>query len=130
MADQQWIDDMRAMLDFLESHPRTLRALYPSSNSLFYVFETHADEFRTTLKEFGGGTKSASFGYARVQRTFGSVALQLYTASLCEKVQVGTETVHKTVETAETEEVPVYEWRCPESFLAPATDSTPVQISQ
>ncbi len=43
---------------------------------------------------------------------------------VCERVQVGTETVTRPIMVeagTETVDVPVYVWKCPDSILAPAT---------
>lgn len=58
--------------------------------------------------------------YFRLQRRFGSVLLEAWTMrdAVCERVQVGTETIEKPDPEALaavpkiTEDVPVFEWRC------------------
>lgn len=67
-----------------------------------------------------GGVVKVQDHYFRLQRRFGSVLLEVWTTrdAVCERVQVGTETIETpdpealaAVPTV-TEERPVYEWRC------------------
>ena len=65
-------------------------------------------------KEFDGGT-------VKLRKHFGPLVYEIYAAGVCERVEVGTKTVtrEEPVETRTvTEEVPRFEYRCPDSLLA------------
>lgn len=104
---QQRINDMRAMLDWLEAHPE-VKAPYPISTAESWSIYCHDDKaaFMTAVAAFNGDHEppSESLGDIEVSRRFGSYTLNVRgeADAICEKVVVG----HETKE--------IVEWRLPE----------------
>lgn len=117
-----YLDGLRSVIAFLEANPD----LTPNGGQGFYVFATTADELRVFAEALmqGAGigeiTKDVGGDYAGLVRRFGPHTFKVYTAraEVCERVEVGSETVEepdpqalKAVPTV-TVTKPVYEWRC------------------
>ncbi len=115
------IADLRALADWLDAHPDIAERTH--SYNTIGVSTEDAAEFARFVREVGAGRKNAASGTAWLERSFGKLKLTVF-GDVCEQVQVGTQTV--TVEEYPADvvpelvdvEVPVFEWRCPESFLA------------
>lgn len=128
---------LRALAAFLEDHP----VLFPEWEAYeFSIFTSSKDEFAKMVKEVGAGTKNDVGGYLEFSRKFSDrvrLTVNISKNLSCEKVQTGTKT--KTVEVPATAipkgsvdgkvvfevEEPVYEWKCPESWLHPASGPDP-----
>lgn len=128
---------LRALAAFLEDHP----TLFPEWEAYeFSIFTSSKDEFAQMVKEVGTGAKDDVGGYLEFSRKFSNrvkLTVNISKNLSCEKVQTGTKT--KTIEvpaTAHAEidedgkviyevEEPVYEWKCPESWLNPVSGPDP-----
>ena len=128
---REWLDSLRQMVDFLEERPELINLVGVSH----LVFAHSPERFAELVRELGEGEKSASEGNYRVVRRFGRHEIDVYTNSVCTKVQTGVaeelieqaappenpddlvEVKHVTRHVVRTT-VPVYEWQCPESVLS------------
>lgn len=120
---------LRALADFVETRPEC------ASQFQWSVYTAHiyppSNKWDAVLRELGTFEKGSDNQYleARVELPDGTmfVANQAKT-NTCERVQVGTKTVTKTVpvsdevKTIEVEE-PQYEWVCPDSWLTSKEDA-------
>ena len=127
-AKRAWLDGLRQMVDFLEERPELIGRVGMSH----LVFAPSPERFAELVRELGEGEKSASDGSYRVVRRFGRHEIDVYTTSVCTRVQTGeTEELVEVVEAPADAEivetvtrhvvrrtVPVYEWQCPESVLS------------
>lgn len=119
------VSDLRELANWLEAHP-DIAACTHSKNSIG-VRTVDTDEFTRFVRTVGSGTKNAADGYAWLSRSFGQVELTVF-GDVCQQVQVETQTVTVKEYPPDVEpvlvdvEVPVFEWRCPESFLAGQTE--------
>lgn len=124
LTDQQrtWINDLRALTNFLEAHPALiprlgLRVLHPVNN---------AEAMRSITRGAGRWTKAAYGDWFNLDQSIGVHGISVYAerANVCERHVVGT----KAVEVRDPEMmkgVPfvtvledVVEWVCPDSLLA------------
>lgn len=129
---------LRALAAFLEDHP----TLCPEWED-FTVFAWSKDQFAEMVKEVGAGTKRDAGQFLEFVREFSDrvkLTVNISKNVSCEKVQTGTRT--KTVEVPATAtpkdnidgkvvfevEEPVYEWKCPESWLHPASGPDPFPV--
>lgn len=125
-------DDLRALADFLDEHPKLAERVHTSELN---VFCTSADEWDILRRELGTYDKSAwgdgDTGHLVASRSFGSFRLELNVSkrATCERVQVGEREVEREVypddvkPTIEKVVEPVYEWRCSDSWLAPTAQA-------
>lgn len=107
------IRDMRLALDYLEAVPEIPLPYFGTLSS--YCDETHdIGDMARLMKPF---EKVNSTYYYALQRTFGSIKLEVNFAheQVCEKVIVSTEEIPARLVEAYTKEV--IEWKCPESLL-------------
>ena len=128
---------LRALAAFLEDHP-TLCREYDDFD--YHQFAWTKEEFAEMVKEVGTGTKRDGGQYLEFVKEFSNrvkLTVNISKNISCERVQTGTKT--KTIEvpaTAHAEidedgkiiyevEEPVYEWKCPESWLHPAFGPDP-----
>lgn len=121
-----YIKGLRGLADFLESHDEMLMG-YNSHEHTLYA--RSAEEFSTLCRALGSGEKREVGGYLGLARDFSDsvkITVNVAKSHTCEKVQVGTR-VEQVVIPADAKlveenvyavEVPVYEWKCPDSFLA------------
>ncbi len=117
--------DLRALADFLDEHPALAARMAAHEFNVFAVDETEWTAFRAVL---GSYSKGARFGFLEATRSFGGLNLivNLSQEKSCQRVKVGEQIVEREVypddvqPTIETVVEPVYEWVCPESWLAPA----------
>lgn len=132
----EYVQGLREMADWIESHPSYREGGY-WMHSGHVVFDfVDADKLAEKARAFGTADKYADDDSIGLERRFGPHKVVMYTPrdETCERIQVGTETktVTKTVpveelngrradkmlaEVTEVEEVPVYEWVCPDSLL-------------
>jgi len=120
---------LRALADFIETRPECARQFQWTVYSA-QIFPPK-QKWEDVLRELGTFEKGSDDAYleARVELPDGTmfIANQAKT-NTCERVQVGTKTVTKTVpvtdevKTIEVEE-PQYEWVCPDSWLASSEES-------
>lgn len=119
------VDDLRALADFLEQRPELAAAVYGDIRA--NIFPITRQELADVTARIGAAEKVDSGTQIGLDKTFGSrVRLQVRSNKelTCERVQVGTRTVKRAVypadiePTIETVEEPVFEWKCPPSFLA------------
>jgi hypothetical protein len=111
----QFIDGIRALADFLETHPQVdlpyslCASVYTDAKSVRKM--THLSG--TWTKKYNDYNVSYVKPFTNSQTYSGSIRLVLSVerSQVCERVQVGT----KTVEAVPAHEAPVYEWRCADS---------------
>ena len=128
---RQWLDDLRSMLDFLETHPALIDGLPHHT----WAYAHSPAQFAELVRELGEGEKSGNDGKVRVERAFGRHSVTVFTDSVCTRVQTGereelievatppadpAEIVETVTRHIVRQTVPVYEWQCPESVLAHA----------
>ena len=122
-----WLSEARKMLDWLEEHPDYIPN-HAITLDIFCWDEDAPAQLAKAAKVMGRATKDTS-GDALffVRREWGPHHLDVNASreAVCERVQVGTETVEEPDPEAPkvTVERPVYEWRCPPSLLAMADES-------
>ena len=127
-AQQEWLDSLREMADFLEAHPDLIE---PYLSIICYRFcKGTREEFAKTALQLGASTKSSDATWFQVARKFGIHTIQVTQPreDICEKKVVGTEEIEteepdpeavaalpkvKTVKTVEK-----VEWVCPPSLHA------------
>lgn len=125
---QDYINGMRQICDFLESHPSfKLPYEFEFAKS---VFVTGVEEFAAHVRMLGSGEKSGDDDFFRFTRRFGVTDLQLIESrsAICERVVVGTEeVVFEESDPAALAALPkvkvrklveVVEWRCPHALLS------------
>ncbi|HEX3803146.1 MAG TPA: hypothetical protein VHV75_09920 [Solirubrobacteraceae bacterium] len=116
-------DGLRALADLLDANPQIDTQW---RDYRFILFVGSSEELARTAVGIGGQwEKSEDHYYCNLDRSLGGgVGIQVTTArgNVCERVQVGTETVMVPAPDAPMveEERPVYEWKCPESLLGVA----------
>lgn len=137
-------EGLRAFANMIEQNPE-LAELFESH---FRYLSMHAFDYDKPQESFGlfaraalqaGAKVTKNYGdkFAEVTADWGAICFRLQTdrEEVCERVQVGTETVTRTErdpkaveaalaeipETEVTEEVPVYEWQCT-PLLASSSD--------
>lgn len=137
-AQVAFVAGLREMASFLEAHPRLINE---HSAADLNVFAWTPEEMADLSREMGNAEKFEVEHYIGLRKMFGphSIDLNVSRSKVCERVQVGTERVERTVNEDEVpegaivvghvpvevlrqvvieEDVPVYEVKCPESFLA------------
>ncbi len=123
----EYIKGLRDLADFLEQHPDFPSLPLDGGSALTIMSYTLTREQLASMPRTLGGRwdKDADDTYYHLRRRFGPHQVQLYTSrgDVCERVQVGTRTVQQPAPDAPPVpmvdvEVPVYEWRCPDSLLA------------
>lgn len=111
------IADLRSLADFFESTP-ALTNPYLRLHAIVYV---QPEDFASAASALGGQRKKdADDKYFSVIRSIGGASVEVYTNrdEVCERVQVGTETVEveevvtPAVTKTVTVEQPVYDWEC------------------
>lgn len=130
MKKNEYIAGLRELADFLESRdfPDTWKSSwgtdesYPNINVSLFTYDKETFGKLTSL--LGGLEKSASESYLTSHKKLANSSIQVhgYREMICEKVKVGT----KIIPAKEAELVPaepeheedIYEWKCPDSFLA------------
>lgn len=116
-GQQEWIEDARAMIDWLAEHPDFIYAY----RGLEVGTHCHTkDEFAGMVRDLGSATKDPAGDYMVVRKFFGvhQVSAQTHREQVCEKVQVGTRPVERIDPTylkdapKVTVEEPIFEWKC------------------
>lgn len=111
--------DLRAMADWLEAHSEVQ---IPSIDVTVWSFGGRT--FQQAVAALGAFDKEYTDSFVRAVVRFGALRLVFsdWRETVCQKVQTGTRHVDaRTIVTEEPEhDEPVYEWRCPESWLKPA----------
>ena len=115
--------DLRALADYLDAHPVVTSEVYAPE---VYVLPLFAERWAAVLADMGSFTKSSSAHQLCADRMFGSVKLHaiMDKSDTCERVQVGETAVETRVypDDVEPEMVttmePIYEWKCPESWMS------------
>lgn len=123
----QVVDELRGLADDLEANPDAPLPYPLSDETSMLVFAYTPEEFRAAVKLAGSGEKRVQDdGRMIFEGRRGPLRFKVVLMSrVCERVQVGTKTETRQVPVGEpeydevVEEVPVYEWRCPESILRP-----------
>lgn len=121
----QQAEGLRALADFIEKHPEIETSYLDDVNVWWFDdAEKLADLARAAMRFGAKVDKRISESQYNLSITFGSLKTSALAqrGDVCERKQVGTETVTKSVpdpaKLAEvpivevTEEVPVYEWEC------------------
>ncbi|MCU1493345.1 MAG: hypothetical protein JWO62_1109 [Acidimicrobiaceae bacterium] len=119
------VQGLRDLTDWLEKHPEAADSY---SNYTVNLFVLDADEMAALAKSLGGKwEKHSGETWFTLARHFGphTVEINAARAAVCERVQVGEETVEIPDPDAPKVTVaqPVYEWRCPESLLKNLDDA-------
>lgn len=116
----KFIVSLRDLADFLEAHP-----IKEVRRQTVHVFCDSRQEFADELRKIGRAEKEYGAEWFWARKTFGPIELQLSIERnlLCERVKTGERVIPAQPERtlpAEPERVEeVYEWKCPESILAP-----------
>lgn len=139
----QQAEGLRALADMIEANPD----LPPASLGYLFVFhphnpQEHAHLARAALRHGAKVDKDISGEMCNLVLRWGPVGAGAlaYRQEVCERVQVGTETVTREVRDEDavaaaladipvaevTEEVPVYEWECRPLLAAGSDDSLQV----
>ena len=122
MERQDYIEGLRMIADFLESH---LLVPLPTTTE-FMIFDVHGkDQMIAIARQFGTCDKSADDSFFRLRKSFGPLILEAldYCEKVCTKVVVGTRRVEdqqipaREAEFIPAHDEPIVEWRCP-SLLA------------
>ena len=118
-ARQDYIAGLRWLADVLENNADVPVGTGAWSFDPIRISAWDLDTYRVIVKALGNGDKGITsigdlYFDAKPNDDF-HVRAYLHDNTVCEKVQVGTRKATKTVET--DEEVPVYEWHCPDSIL-------------
>ena len=118
-----YTDGLRALADFLDEHDVPEISWQAVQ---FDVFASDAADLLERARALGGKWNKADKGdWFVLRRHFGPhyVDINAVRSKVCERVQVGTETVEVTDPEAPkvTVERPVYEWKCPDSLSAVAS---------
>lgn len=130
--------DLRQLADWVEAHEDIVTEKYQCYAQVALP-QWNMEDFQAAAAKFGAGNKYDEYGSIGLRREFGSnrvtAEVSIPKTQSCERRQVGTTTVIKTVPatdipdgaivtgatstvvTVEIEE-PEYEWDCPTSFLA------------
>ena len=108
----QTIQDMRTLLDFVEAHPDIPMPYFGQVDAF-----AGKENLRTIAKAMSPATKKSEGDFFMLTRRFGSVNLEVNFPrdEVCERVEVG----KKVVPAVPKHEEPLYEWKCPDSILAP-----------
>lgn len=123
---QKWVDGLRAIADFAESHPDLIND-WGWYGQTFNIFATNAEDMVKKTRILGTAEKTVSAGFYTMRRKFGphSLELNISRETFCEKKKVGTKIVRVVdPEYKRPDDIPmveieedVYEWVCPESVL-------------
>ena len=120
--------NLRALADFIEENPAIGDHLFVSVMHAFPPLEVWPD----ALRALGRFNKTASGDHLSAHRLFGEkwadgtidLSVAIAKESTCERIQTGEETVEREVWPIDVvpaivaETVPVYSWKCPDSWLA------------
>ena len=116
MDRTQRINDVRAMLDFLEANPELDLPWFGIFNSF-----PEPDDIGKVARMMAPITKKTKGdAYYVLTREFGAISLEanFFHERVCEKVIVGTKEIPEEITPAYTEDI--VEWKCPDSLLNPA----------
>jgi len=120
---ENYTSGLRELADFIDAHPD-----FGAYKQSYYIFTYNKEKFARLARQLGTAEKTECGDYYSITRWFGPHALQLTIGRemVCERVKVGTRIVAKPdpdaiakVPTIDVEE-DIYEWKCPESILAPS----------
>lgn len=113
-------ENLRAMADWLEAHPAFE---IPPATITVWAFGGGGSDFKSKIAAMGSFEKQYTDSFVNASVSFGALRLVVsdWRESVCRRVQTGTR--HVEAQTVITEEPahdePVYEWRCPDSWLHP-----------
>lgn len=121
----EYIQGLRDVADFLESHP-TLPLPGAQLSACVFDGDLTLPHVREIAKEFGSFKKEAMGSYITISKTFGPISLlfMFLRENVCQRIVVGTRSVEKTVYPldvkTETEivEEEIVEWKCPSLLSA------------
>lgn len=113
------LKDFRKLLRWFEEHKGVK---LPVSFTDVSIYPTGKEEFIKIAKQLGEFKKETTESFYHLKKQFGSVCLTVseWRTEVCTRKQIGTKTVKKEVPIGyrtEEQEVPVYEWECPETIL-------------
>ena len=123
------VRDLRDLADYLEARqfPKWARIHVGT----VYVFCNSAEEFGDAVSVLGECTKNANDLYLNATHYVGNLECQVTVSreKACERVKVGEKVIPATPEhvipaTPERSE-DVYDWKCPQSFIALADNTAP-----
>lgn len=125
MKIREYVDGLRQLADFVESHPRLFEDKY--SGETVHIFADDREDMVEKALEMGKADKGGDGYFYYLRRSFGPHSLNLCVnrEHICEKVQTGTRTVSVPDPKAVAklplikQEEPIYEWVCPDSILQP-----------
>ena len=109
------INDMKAVLDFLEANPAIPIPYFGVLNAF-----GEAKDLDTIARALSPCNKSSDGGFYSLSRKFGDKVLSVNFAheAVCEAIVVGTEEVPEQITRAYTKEI--VEWKCPDGVLRPS----------
>ena len=112
----QTINDVRAMLDFLEANPELELPWFGTFNS----FPEPEDIGKVAQMMAPLTKKTKGDAYYVLARKFGVISLEANFdhENVCERVVTGTKEIAEKITPAHTEDI--VEWVCPDSLLNPA----------
>ncbi len=120
-----WLSDLRHMLEWMEDHPQFIAEHIGFQVDLFVYGDDQLGQMREMIRGHGKWNKEDMGSWFTLRKSFGEHKVQINAVreEVCERVEVGTETVTIPDPDAPkvTVERPVYEWKCPESVLASAS---------
>lgn len=120
----QWLQDLRELADFLEANPELI---HEYEHLAIDVFLPDGASLAAMAMRLGGQwEKKGNESFFELVRYFGKhyISLDAHRDRVCTRVEVGTETVEVPDPNAPKVTVtrPVFEWQCPESLLALASE--------
>lgn len=121
------IAGLRLLADFLEDRP-TLTDAMRFSLSDIGAYPLTTERWQQCLNELGTFDKRSTSIHLHAERAMNDsvmVSVTMNHEDVCERVEVGVKEVEvavypdDVVPTIERQQVPVYEWKCPPSWIAP-----------
>ena len=119
---QRFVRTLREVADFIESRPFCEDSYFWTGP--FYLDCVNAEVFGKNVAAAGSVEKEADGGFLNATVMFGDIKFQIYIGQekVCKRVKVGEKVIPATeakLIDAEPERVEyVYEYQCPDSFLA------------
>lgn len=113
-ARQDWINDARALIDWLEQHPDRIPT---SDNIRLDLWYLERAELQSLARDFGQATKEIVGTVFCLRKSFGPHRIDgnVPREEVCRKIVTGTVEHEERIAPAYTEEI--VEWECDESLL-------------
>ena len=119
----QKLNDVRAVLDWLETHPEVDLPYGIDCGGFLIASVDKREQLRDLARTFGECEKEYSDDSFYLRKWFGGSSLYAFArrAEVCERVVVGTEEIPARIQPAYTREL--VEWRCADPLLSVNGDS-------